>query len=111
MTQKERYNAALDSFTNQIKDDPNVIALLLYGSLAYYDVWEQSNIDMELIVRDGSAPAFYFYRICEDGINIDMQIGEVSKFKAEYQRMRGGERLHPVISMGKIVFTKDETLP
>ena len=110
MTQQERYNAALENLTNQVKDDPNVIALLLWGSLAYYDVHTQSNIDLEMIVRDGSAPASYFYRVCEDGINIDMQIGEVSKFKAEYQRIRGGELMHSIISMGKIVFTKDETI-
>ena len=110
MTQKERYNAALESFTNQVKHDPNVIALLLFGSLAYYDVWEQSNMDMEMIVRDGSAPAAGYYGVDEDGINLDVAITEVSKFKADYQARRGGEIMHSIFSMGKIVFTKDETL-
>ncbi|MCL2285516.1 MAG: hypothetical protein FWC32_04035 [Firmicutes bacterium] len=110
MTQKERYNNALESFTNQIKEDPNVIALLLFGSLAYYDVWEQSNMDIELIVRDGSSPAAGYIRVDEDGINLDVSIAEVTKFKTEYQQRRGGEFMHSLVSMGKIVFTKDETI-
>ena len=110
MTQQEKYNIALENFTNKVKCDPNVVAILLFGSLAYYDVWENSNIDMQMIVRDGSAPASGWYTVDEDGINIHMSVIELSKFKTEFQRRRGGDFEHSLVSMGKIVFTKYETI-
>lgn len=49
---KQRYMAAVQSFIDKVKDDPAVIAVIVSGSLAYDVVWEKSDIDMTIIVRD-----------------------------------------------------------
>ena len=41
---KERYLAAVDSFVDKVRDDPNVIAVIVCGSLAYDVVWEKSDM-------------------------------------------------------------------
>jgi len=52
MTQKEIHQRALNNFVNSVKSDPNVIALLLNGSLAYGTVWAKSDIDLLMLIRD-----------------------------------------------------------
>jgi excinuclease ABC subunit A len=92
MTQREKHLQALNSFVTRVKKDPNVVAILIYGSLAYGTVWERSDIDVELIVRDGTEfIARWVYVIEEEGVEINISaIAELAKFKNELQRLRRG---------------------
>jgi len=107
--QKEKHLQALNSFTERIKKDPNVIALLLYGSLAYGTVGEKSDIGVMLIVRDGSIPNNRIVSAEEDNIHIRLDICEVTKFKKGLQEVRGGYE-HGILGCGHMVFSKDEAL-
>jgi predicted nucleotidyltransferase len=49
---KQRYLDAVDSFIDKLRDDQNVIAVILCGSLSYDKVWEKSDIDLTVVVRD-----------------------------------------------------------
>jgi len=111
MTQKERYLQALNSLTARVKHDPNVIALMIYGSLAYGTVWEKSDMDVEIIVRDGSGPADKpIYLIEEEGIrDIHFELLEITPFKKRLQKVRGGFD-HGVYGKGCMVFSKDDAL-
>ena len=111
MTITERFLAAVESIRKQVESDASVIALLLAGSLSYGTVWEKSDIDLTLLVRDGTAGAGPTYYLDEDGINVVLAIMEVSKFKNTIQRVRGGAFSHSYWSKGRFIFTKDETLP
>ena len=111
MTQREKHLQALNSFIKRVEKDPNLVAILLYGSLAYGTVWERSDIDVELIVRDGTEfSGRWVYVIEEDGIEINISaIGELSKFKNELQKLRNGYD-HGKYGKGILVFSKDESL-
>jgi len=111
MTQREKHLQALNSFIKRVEKDPNLVAILLYGSLAYGTVWERSDIDVELIVRDGTEfSQRWVYVIEEDGIEINISaIGELSKFKNELQKLRNGYD-HGKYGKGILVFSKDESL-
>lgn len=109
MTQRERYINALENFKEQVKDSPNVIALLLSGSLSYGTVWEKSDIDLTMLVRDNSLPAMTEYCIDEDGIDIHLALMEMSEFKRKMQKLRGGEYPHSYFGKGTVIFTKDES--
>ena len=109
MTQKEKHLTALNNFAERVKKDPKVIALLLYGSLAYGTVWEKSDLDLELIVRDGSIPKSCLLLFEEEGIFAHLDLNEVSKFKKYLQRVRGGFD-HGIYGRGELIFSKDEAL-
>ena len=49
---KERYQSAIDQFIDKIKDDVNIVAVILGGSLAYDVIWEKSDVDLTVVVRD-----------------------------------------------------------
>ena len=111
MTQREIYMQALNSFIRRVKKDPHIVAVLLYGSLAYGTVWERSDIDVELIVRDGTEFKWrWVYVIEEDGIEINISsIIELSAFKNELQKLRNGYD-HGIYGKGVLTFSRDESL-
>ncbi len=106
---KERYMAAVDSFVSKVKDDPNVIAAIVSGSLAYDVVWEKSDIDMTLVIRDQNLKN-ESYCIVEDGITINVYLAPRSGFKRYMEQNIGGSWLHSYMSKGKIVYTTDDSL-
>jgi uncharacterized protein len=105
----KRFQAATDSFLDKIKGDPNVIAAILGGSLSYDQVWEKSDIDMTLIVRDQNLKNDSFSLI-EDDITINISIISRSDFRRFLERQGGGSILHSFISKGKIIFSTDDSL-
>jgi hypothetical protein len=106
---KERFNAAVNSFTGKIKDDPNVIAVIVCGSLAYDKIWEKSDIDMTVIVRDQNLKT-ESYCIVEDGITINVSLVIRSEFKRGMERNLGGSFMQSYFSKGKIVYSTDDSL-
>ena len=106
---KERFNNAMDNFVNKVKDDPNVIAVILSGSLAYDMIWEKSDIDMTVVVRDQSLKN-NDYSIIEDGIIINVYLMVRSEFKRGMERNIGGSFSQSYFSKGKIVYTTDDSL-
>jgi predicted nucleotidyltransferase len=106
---KERFNAAVDSFVAKVKDDPNIIAVIVCGSVAYDVVWEKSDIDMTVIVRDQTLKNTS-YSIIEDGILINVDLIVRSGFKRWLERSIGGSFSQSYFSKGKIVYTTDDSL-
>lgn len=106
---KERYIAATESFVDNVRDDPNIIAVIVCGSLAYDTVWEKSDIDMTLIVRDMTLHQ-YSYCIVENGITINVQLMIRSGFKRGFEKMIGGSFTQSYFAKGQIVYTTDDSL-
>lgn len=104
-----RYQAAVDSFVDKVKSDPNVIAIILCGSLAYDQVWEKSDVDMTLVVRDQNLKN-ESYCIVEDDITINTNIVARSGFKRFLESHNGGSFMHSYFSKGRIIYTTDDSL-
>ena len=105
----KRYEAAADSFVRKVKDDPNVVAVIISGSLAYDQVWEKSDIDMTLVVRD-QVLKNESYCIVEDDITINVYLVVRSSFKRYLENIKGGSFMHSYFSKGKIVYSIDDSL-
>ncbi|CAM4448450.1 nucleotidyltransferase [Paenibacillus typhae] len=106
---QERYRAAADSFVDRVKGDPNIIAVIVCGSLAYDTVWEKSDIDMTLIIRDQTLQQ-NAYCLDEDGIIINVQLFERSSFKRGMDRLLGGSMPQSYFAKGQMVYSSDESL-
>ncbi len=108
-TLQERFHAATESFVSKVKADPNVIAVIICGSLAYDQVWEKSDIDMTVIIRD-QVLKNDSYCIIEDDITINVSLAPRSSFKRMMERSSGGSFLLSYFSKGKIVYSTDDSL-
>lgn len=104
-----RYQAAADSFVDKLKSDPNIIAVIICGSLAYDQVWEKSDIDTTVVVRD-QVLKNDSYCIIEDDITINAYIVTRSEFKRMLERQNGGSFMHSYFSRGMIVYSTEESL-
>lgn len=106
---KERYQAAVQSFVEKVKDDPNVIAVIVGGSVAYDVVWERSDIDTTIVIRDQpiKQPS---YCILEDGITLNLAVLPRSSFRRGMERNIGGSFGHSFSAKSKIVYCTDDSL-
>lgn len=106
---KQRYLEAAQSFIDKVKEDPNVIAVIVSGSLAYDQVWEKSDIDMTLVVRD-QVLKNESYCIVEDDITINVYLIVRSGFKRYLDSLKGGSFGHSYLSRGKVLYCTDDSL-
>lgn len=106
---QERYQAAVEFFVAKVSKDVNVIAVILCGSLAYDAVWEKSDIDMTVIVRDQPL-ATTAYCFVEDDITINASLLARSAFKRNLDCATGGSIPQAYLAKGRLVYTTDDSL-
>jgi predicted nucleotidyltransferase len=105
----KRYNDAVQSFVEKVKTDPNVIAVLVYGSVSHGTVWEKSDIDISVIVRDQKLDRKSF-GIYEDNLLLCVEIAQRSDLKRWMEKNTAGLWGHSIDATTKIVYTTDESL-
>lgn len=106
---KIRFENAVSSFVEKVKPDQNIIAVIVYGSFSYDTVWEKSDIDMSVIVRDQKIET-HSYCIDEDNLVLNVSLIQRSEFKRSLEKELGGMGGHSFTAKGKIVYSKDESL-
>jgi len=106
---KERYLSAVQSFIDKVKGDPNVIAVIVCGSLAYDVIWEKSDVDMTVIIRDQPLKNTS-YCITEDDITINVSLRMRSEFKRGLERNLGGSFGQSYYAKGRIMYSTDDSL-
>ncbi|MHA1953087.1 MAG: nucleotidyltransferase domain-containing protein [Candidatus Heimdallarchaeaceae archaeon] len=109
---RARYEQALEAYIEKIKQDPYVIAVILGGSLAYYDVGQDSNLDTMIIVKDTAESTHHrVHRVfTEDGITIDAFVMKRDRFRRHCEGIIQGGQYHSFLSKAKILYTTDESL-
>ncbi len=53
---EQQYYEAVDMLVERVKADPNMLAMIVAGSFSYAQVWEKSDLDVEIIGKDGIRP-------------------------------------------------------
>ena len=107
--QMKRYLAAVDSFVDKVRGDPNVIAVILYGSVAQGTAWEKSDVDITVVVRDQNL-AHDNYGIYEDNITFGLDICRRSDIKRTMEKALTGSVGHSFGTTSKIIFSRDDSL-
>lgn len=106
---QRRYAEALDAFVGKVRQDRNILAAILGGSLAYDQVWEKSDIDLLLIGTEEVKAVKDFYLV-EDGINIHALLYPRAKFKQALEGTLQSSFFHAFFSKSTLLFSTDETL-
>lgn len=103
------FRTALQTFVDKAKQDDQVIAVILLGSLSYDQVWEKSDIDLKLIVHDQKLK--YGYRtFVENDVPINASITTRDNFKREMERTIQGSFGHSMLVRSTLLFTKDSSI-
>ena len=108
MTEKERYEAALAALCEKLQKDRTVLAAVLYGSLAYDDVWEKSDIDLTIIGEESVKPDNF--TLAEDGISIHANLCPRSVFRKGMEGSLQGSFASSLLHRSRLLFSKDDSL-
>jgi hypothetical protein len=104
-----RIMAALDAFTEKVKEDRYIIAAVLTSNLSPDNVWEKTDINVILISRDG-AKSEERYSLVENGVNINVTLYPRSEYKKKIEGGLQDSDLHAILSRSRILFSKDEAI-
>lgn len=101
-----RYQDALDCLVTKLKQDRYVLAAIVYGSFAYDEVWEKSDLDILLIGVD-EKKATTELALTENGINIHGSLMSRAKFKQMLGGALTGSFTHSWFSRSRLLFSND----
>jgi predicted nucleotidyltransferase len=108
-TLRARYENAVAELVEKVKADRLVLAVILCGSLAHDEVWEKSDVDLVVVTADDLKES-RSYTLVEDDINVHAYLTPRGKFKTTVHGSLQGSFLHSLLSKGKVLFARDESL-
>ncbi|MBV9865480.1 MAG: hypothetical protein JO316_09035 [Abitibacteriaceae bacterium] len=106
---QQQYEKALELLVEKVQQDPYILAAILLGSLSYDVVWEKSDIDITLVTQEVKQAQTAF-SLVECGINIHAIVVPRSQFKKMMAGSVQSSFMHSLMSKGKLLFTRDETI-
>lgn len=102
------YQEAYDIALNKFKNNSQVIAIIVYGSIISGDIWEKSDIDFHVITKEEKKMESIHCKIMEVPIHINYISKEI--FVDSYNNMLKGGTFHKAFFMGKLVYCIDDTI-
>ena len=107
---EEQYREAVDMLVEKVQKDPYVLAAIVAGSFSYAQVWEKSDLDVELIGRDAIRPTQSFFSLVENGVNIHANITPRNAFKQRIEGAQQGSFMHSYFSHSTLLFSHDASI-
>ena len=107
---EEQYREAVDMLVEKVQKDPYVLAAIVAGSFSYAQVWEKSDLDVELIGRDAIRPTQSFFSLVENGVNIHANITPRNAFKQRIESAQQGSFMHSYFSHSTLLFSHDASI-
>ena len=107
---EEQYREAVDMLVEKAQKDPYILAAIVAGSFSYAQVWEKSDLDVELIGRDAIRPTQSFFSLVENGVNIHANITPRNAFKQRIEGAQQGSFMHSYFSHSTLLFSHDASI-
>jgi predicted nucleotidyltransferase len=105
---RARYEDALARIVEKAKADPYILTVILLGSLSYDVVWERSDIDICIVTQEAKHKKSL--TLTENDVNIHAFLVTRSEFKRILEGAVQSGFMHSLMSKGRIVFSRDETI-
>lgn len=110
-----RFERAIEALVARVREDPTVLAVVLFGSLAWDTVWEKSDIDLMLVTAEPRSAAekkliSRFLALVEQDVNIHAQLMPRSDFTRMIEGALRSSFLHSAFARSKLLHTRDKTL-
>ena len=87
---EQQYYEAVDLLVEKVQEDPYILAAIVAGSFSHAQVWERSDLDVEIIGKDGIRPTQSFFSLVENGVNIHAGLSPRSSFKRSIESAQQG---------------------
>ena len=107
---EQQYYEAVEALVEKVRKDPYILAAIVAGSFSYAQVWEKSDLDVELIGRDGIRPTQSFFSLVENGVNIHTSVTPRNAFKQMIESAQQGSFMHSYFSHSTLLFSRDDSI-
>ena len=107
---EQQYQEAVAALVEKVQKDPNILAVIVAGSFSYAQVWEKSDLDVELIGRDAIRPTQPFFSLIENGVNIHASVTPRNAFKQNIESAQQGSFMHSYFSHSTLLFSRDDSI-
>lgn len=107
---EKQYREAANILVEKVQKDPYILAAIVGGSFSYAQVWEKSDLDVELIGRDAIRPTQSFFSFVENGVNIHASITPRNAFKQMIESAQQGSFMHSYFSHSTLLFSRDASI-
>ena len=107
---EQQYHEAVDALVEKVQKDPYILAAIVAGSFSYAQVWEKSDLDVELIGRDAVRPTQSSFSLVENGVNIHASITPRNSFKRAIEGAQQGSFMHSYFSHSTLLFSRDASI-
>lgn len=107
---EQQYYEAVDMLVERVKADPNMLAMIVAGSFSYAQVWEKSDLDVEIIGKDGIRPRESFFSLVENDVMIHASLTPRSSFKRAIESAQEGSFMHSYFSHSTLLFSRDDSI-
>lgn len=104
-----QYQGAFQSMIKKLEKNSDVLAVLVFGSMVTGDLWEESDIDLIVILNDSSTLNGNIY-CSENDVPIHMKIYNKSEFVDFFKNHRAGDFMHRILISSKLVFSHDRQI-
>ncbi|MBZ9608144.1 nucleotidyltransferase domain-containing protein [Clostridium estertheticum] len=101
-----QYQKAFNSVVDRIKIDESVLSVMVFGSMVTGDLWEESDIDIFVIVREKFSEIRDIYAQEKD-VPIHIKLMGKEKFIQLYSDNLKGGYIHRIFSSSRLIFSKD----
>lgn len=107
---RERFQAALDTLVEQVRQDRHILAAILCGSLSHDEVFDRSDIDLTLVCTDDRKTKAHGLSLVVDDINIHASIQPRADFKRSVEGTTRNSVQHSLYAKSTLLFTHDPSI-
>src|ERR1041385_2526641 len=113
-----RFEKALKLFLERVRDDPNLLAAVLVGSLTEETVWRRDAISLWIIEKDGVTKRLradgedprIFRTLVEEGVNLHVELIPRARFKRMVEGSARTAFRFSFFARRKLVYCDDPSL-
>ena len=102
------YQDVLQSVLDKLKKNKNVISVFLMDSMSYDTVWEKSDIDLGVIVKNQNLKKSKL-SVLEDMVSVHIDIYTQTEFRRILESCTDGSYLHALIYYSKLLYSTDSS--
>ncbi|MHA2363099.1 MAG: nucleotidyltransferase domain-containing protein [Candidatus Hodarchaeales archaeon] len=106
---RKKYEDTLNELVSQLKKDKYILAMYVFGSMSHGKVWEGSDIDLILVVKDERLDKRYINLRMND-IYIYVEVVTREQFRERTQRVIQGSWFHHIMATARLVFSIDDSI-
>jgi len=101
-----QYQKAFNFIVDRLKGNSSVLAVMVFGSMITGDLWDESDIDL-FVILDKKMPEIKNIYTEEKNVPVHIKVMSKSKFLQLYEEDLRGGFIHRIFASSRLVFSKD----